>query len=107
MIKITLYQLNNGTPSGFKIKGHADFAKSGDDIVCSAVSSAAYLVANTVTDIMHINATATQRQSGEMILKIPKESAEKSKDILLGFKLHIEELTKQYPKNVTITTTEV
>ena len=31
----------------------------------------------------------------------------KTKEILLGFKIHIEELQEQYPKNVTITTTEV
>ncbi len=107
MIKITLYQLNDGTPTGFKITGHAGFRKAGKDIVCASVSSAAYLVANTVTEIMHIQATATEKLSGEMILEIPQESAHKTVDILLGFKLHMEGLAEQYPKNVTITTTEV
>ena len=88
------------------IKGHAGFGTHGNDIVCSAVSSAAYMTANTLIEIMHINVVADV-QDGMMKIIIPREGAVKSKDILLGFKLHVEELAKQYPKNVTITTTEV
>lgn len=36
---------------GFEISGHSDFAEEGSDIVCAAISSAAYMTANTVTEI--------------------------------------------------------
>ncbi len=107
MINITLYHSKDGAQTGFNIKGHAGYAQSGSDIVCAAVSSSAYLVANTIIEIMGVKADASIDENGEMTVLIPEESAIKTKEILLGFKLHVEELQKQYPKNVTITTTEV
>ena len=107
MIKATFYYSKNGALTGFNIKGHSGYAESGSDIICASVSSAAYMVANTIIEIMGVKAQATVSENGEMTLIVPENSAEKTKDILLGFKLHISELSKQYPKNVTITTTEV
>ena len=107
MINITLYHSKDGAQLGFNIKGHAGYAQSGSDIVCAAVSSSAYLVANTIIEVMGVEADATVDENGEMTVLVPKDSAIKTKEILLGFKIHIEELQKQYPKNVTITTTEV
>ena len=106
MIKVNFYHSREGAPSGFMVKGHAGYGTHGNDIVCSAVSSAAYMTANTLLEIMQINASADV-QDGMMKIIIPEDSADKSNDILLGFELHIKELAKQYPKNVTITTTEV
>ncbi len=107
MIKITLYHLKDGTPKGFKIKGHSGYAAQGSDIVCSAVSSAAFLVANTILEIMKIEAQAGVKEDGEMTLTVPTESTTKTKEILLGLEFHLSELKEQYPQNVTITTTEV
>ena len=107
MINITLYHSKDGAQLGFNIKGHAGYAQSGSDIVCAAVSSSAYLVANTIIEVMGVNADASVDEDGEMTVIIPKECAIKTNEILLVFKLHIEELKKQYPKHVTITTTEV
>ena len=104
MIKATFFRSENGALTGFNIKGHSGYAHSGADIICASVSSAAYMVANTITEVMGIDADARADDSGEMTVIIPEESAEKTKDILQGFKLHIEELSAQYPKNVTITT---
>ena len=106
MIKVNFYHSEKGAPIGFMIKGHAGYGTHGNDIVCSAVSSAAYMTANTIIEILGINPSASV-QDGIMEIILPQESAEKGKDILLGFELHLRELAKQYPKNVTITTTEV
>ncbi len=106
MIKAKFFH-SNGVPTGFSISGHAGYGISGEDIVCASVSSAAYMVANTITEIMGAEADITVDESGAMALKLSHEDANRTKDILLGFRLHISELSKQYPKNVTITTTEV
>ena len=53
---------------------------------------------------MKVDADADVKEDGEMTLRVPEESAEKTKELLLGLELHINELKKQYPKNVTITT---
>lgn len=48
MIDITVYQNENDEITGFCMTGHAGYAKSGKDIVCSAVSM---LVINTINSI--------------------------------------------------------
>ena len=106
MIKVKFYHSKEGAPSGFMIKGHAGHGTHGNDIVCSAVSSAAYMTANTIIEVLGIN-PSVDIHDGVMEIILPEESAEKGKDILLGFELHIKGLSEQYPKNVTITTTEV
>ena len=62
------------------------------------------MTANTIIEIMKVDADADVKEDGEMTLRVPEESAEKTKELLLGLELHINELKKQYPKNVTITT---
>ncbi len=106
MINVKFYHSSTDAPLGFMIKGHSGYGTHGNDIVCSAVSSAAYMTANTLLEIMKLDITADV-QDGLMKIMIPEDSADKTKDLLLGFELHISELAKQYPKNVTITTTEV
>ena len=55
MTKATFY-FEKDVPYGFLIKGHSGFAESGEDIVCASVSSVAYMVANTITEILKVNA---------------------------------------------------
>ena len=105
MIKVKFYHSHNA-PTGFEISGHSGHGTHGNDIVCSAVSSAAYMTANTLIEIMKLPVSAIV-DDGYMKISIPTECAAKSNDILLGLELHIKELAEQYPKNVTITTTEV
>ncbi|MBQ8182875.1 MAG: ribosomal-processing cysteine protease Prp [Clostridia bacterium] len=106
MVKVKFYHSSTNAPTGFEISGHSGYDTHGNDIVCSAVSSAAYMTANTLIEIMKLPVSA-EVQDGMMKISLPAESAAKANDILLGFRLHITELAKQYPKNVTITTTEV
>ncbi len=107
MIKFTFYNSKDGALLGFNSKGHSGFSESGSDIVCAAVSSVTYMVANTLTEVMHINADIKVCESGEMTVIVPEKDAIKTQDIFSGLKLHMEELSLQYPKNVTITITEV
>ncbi len=106
MIKAKFFH-SDGVPSGFHISGHAGYGTSGEDIVCASVSSAAYMVANTITEIMGVEADISVDDNGSMALNVTEKNAHKTKDILQGLELHLTELSKQYPKNVTITTTEV
>ena len=62
------------------------------------------MTANTIIEIMKVPADVDVKEDGAMTLRVSEESAEKTKELLLGLELHINELRKQYPKNVTITT---
>lgn len=97
----------NGVLVGFRLKGHAGAGVSGNDIVCAAVSSAAYMVANTITEVLRISADVFVDDRGEMRLDAPLDEAPKCQEILLGFRLHLLELEKEYPKNLKVSDLEV
>ena len=104
MISIIFYHSSSHAPVGFHIEGHSGYASSGSDIICASVSSAALMAANTLSEIMGIEIDATVNDDGEMTVTVQESDAEKAKDVLLGLELHLTELSRQYPKNVTITT---
>ncbi len=90
---------------GFRVTGHAGAGVAGEDIVCAAVSSAAYMTANTITEILGATAAITV-DDGLMDLTVT-HGAEACQTILAGFRLHIEALQDQYPSRVHIIKSEV
>ncbi len=90
---------------GFTLDGHAGAGVSGQDIVCAAVSSAAYMTANTVTEIIGATADITVRD-GYMQVMLTDRIGD-CQDILSGFRLHLEALQEQYPNRVHLMNTEV
>ncbi|MDP4120011.1 MAG: ribosomal-processing cysteine protease Prp [Bacillota bacterium] len=91
---------------GFNVKGHSGYAEAGFDIVCSAVSSASYLTANTITEVLKIPANVTVND-GDMELHIDIKNADACKTILEGFRLHLVSLGEQYKKYIHVKFTEV
>ena len=105
MIKIRFTTRKN-TILGFELKGHAGYGEHGQDIVCAAVSSAAYMVANTLTEIMCLTPEISVSE-GEMSVKLTSDQALRASDLMQGFSLHLRELEEQYPNNITSLFTEV
>lgn len=90
-------------PKGsFKINGHSGSAESGQDIVCAAVSSAAYMAVNTITEILGEKVEASVRDGYMKVTLCSGTDA--AKDILRGLELHISELSKDYPDFIKIIT---
>ena len=85
----------------FELSGHSGYAKEGEDIVCSAVSSAVYMVANTITEILKLNPETVVRD-GYLKVQMNIEDARKSKVITDGLYLHLGELQNQYPNNLKL-----
>lgn len=106
MISVEFFTTEAGGLTGFQIRGHAG-GVAGQDIVCAAVSSAAYMAANTITEILHVDASVAAMEEGEMYLRIPKRDILLCRDILAGLKLHLLALEEQYPKNIQVNYTEV
>lgn len=107
MIKVSFFTTEKGLLVGFDIYGHADYGKHGYDIVCAAVSSAAFLVVNTISEIIKVSANVRVSDFGAMYMKINENDASLCKDILLGLKLHLLNLEEQYPENITVNYVEV
>lgn len=104
MIKVNFYKAEN-TIIGFEAKGHSMSAPHGEDLICAFVSSACLMAANTITDVIHLDATA-EADDGYLKLMI-KDSANSAQDILNGLKLHLSELQKDYPENINVIISEV
>ena len=99
MIRVK-FLIGNKQLTGFEIKGHAMFAESGSDVVCAAVSSAAYMAVNTITEIIGADADASA-QDGMMRVTLSQPD-EQTETVLRGLELHLTELSKQYPENIKI-----
>lgn len=97
---------SKGTFIGFHIFGHAEYDEFGKDIVCAMVSSAAYMTANTITDVMNISAEA-EDSDGDMYFMTDRKNAEACRYILDGFKMHLDAIAEQYEENLNVIITEV
>ena len=71
------------------MEGHAEYGEAGEDIVCAAVSSAAYLVVNTLTDVRHVPPLSLRVDEGQMFFRIEPKDEPLCRDLLAGLKLHL------------------
>ena len=96
------FLFENKTVNGFSISGHStkDYSDTEGKLVCSAVSSAAIMTANTVTEIIGDKADI-KLNDGEMYFRVDNPSKD-TVNLLLGFKLHMTELAKQYSDNLRV-----
>ena len=87
---------------GFEISGHSsvDCDDEVGKIVCSAVSSAAYMTANTITEIIGDKADIEVSEA-KMFLKL-KNPSDYSVKVLEGLRLHLNELSNEYSNNIKI-----
>lgn len=85
---------------GFYLAGHSSDREEDEQgrIVCAAVSSAAYMTANTLTEIIGADAQIEESEAC-MRVKLLSKIGE-SQEILAGFRLHIEQLAKQYKTRI-------
>ena len=87
---------------GFEISGHST-VNCDDEVgktVCAAVSSAAYMTANTITEIVGDKADA-KVSDGEMYFAVSNPS-DAAVMVLEGLRLHLTELSMQYSNNIKI-----
>lgn len=107
MIRAEFFRFSSdGKPAGFCISGHSGAGETGKDIVCAAVSSAAYLTVNTITDVIGVKASVSV-ENGRMDCKIAPEDAESCIALIEGLRLHLLQLREQYPNNIQMIDTEV
>ena len=93
MITVQFYS-QAGLLTGFSLDGHAGRGEEGEDLLCASVSSAAYMTANTITDVMRIQT--------HVRLLLSQEEAQRAQTLLKGFELHMVSLSEDYPENVKV-----
>ena len=100
MIRARFYY-RGGVPVGFCLRGHAGLGAEGQDILCAAVSSAAYLTVNTVTDFYNCPAEIREEE-GMLVLSLDKRSGRRCAPLLEGFLAHLNQLSEQYPERIQL-----
>ena len=90
--------------TGFRVSGHTGVR--GQSVVCAAVSSACYMAANTITEVLGVDAQITVND-GYMRVAAVGDDLPKVQIVLRGLRLHLEQLAQQYPDKIKITYTEV
>ncbi|MBR1591806.1 MAG: ribosomal-processing cysteine protease Prp [Ruminococcus sp.] len=103
MIKAEFFE-KDGEITGFRVNDHADYAESGEDIVCAAVSSAVQLTANLL-DALDLQPDINL---GENVVECMLPSTGNLQAKILGqFRLHLESVQEEFPENIKITISEV
>lgn len=100
MIKVVFFKKDDQL-CGYEISGHSTVDPDDDDgrLICSAVSSAAILAANTVTEIIGDPALV---KCDEGFMTLSCKNPQRCRDILLGIRLHLSALAAEYPERIEI-----
>ena len=96
MICAAFYTAENGL-AGFTVSGHSGWAPSGEDIVCAAVSSAVYMVINTLSDVCHISARIQVQDGFVAYFMQDIDHTQQGMLILKGLRMHLKQLAQQFP----------
>lgn len=108
MIKAEIYVSESGNIVGFNISGHSGFSQAGTDIVCAAVSSAAYMTVNTLTEVLGADVDIDVNDKlGVMRALVSEKDISRCSDILSGFKMHLILLEEMYSENIKVNYVEV
>ena len=102
MIKVKYYYDDDFSLKGFCLKGHADFAEIGYDIVCSAVTSNAIAVINSLDKLVKVEFESVIGQEGHIECIVKDIHLERSQLLLNHFQLAIDGIKREYPKNIKI-----
>ncbi len=96
------FLLTDGKLTGFEISGHSSssYKDQTGKIICSAVSSAAIMAANTLTEIIGAD-VKSEVDDGYMRINLVNK-IEESQAVLKGLRLHLNELAAQYCKHVKV-----
>jgi uncharacterized protein YsxB (DUF464 family) len=82
------------------MEGHADYAKSGQDIVCAAASSIAYTTENAISRF-NPDAIEANDEDGYMLIKVLSDNRETQ--LLLENMIDLfKQLTRDYPNYIKI-----
>lgn len=95
------FLVRGGSHVGFRITGHtADYDTEQGRLVCSAVSSAAYMAANTVTEVIGAAADASV-DDAKMVLMVTSPD-ERTQAVIAGLEFHLHGLQQQYPDYIKV-----
>ena len=108
MVSIRIQRNSDGQVIGCHLSGHAGYADSGSDIVCSAVSALAITVVNSVErfceEAFHVD---SDQKNGDMKFLFDEQPGHDALLIMGVFETGITDISESYSDFVCITFKEV
>ncbi len=90
----------------FEIKGHSNLSTYGTDIVCAAVSSVSIMTLNGILEYLKYN-IEYKYTDGYISIDISDINDDRIDTLVNSMYIYLEELAKQYPKNLKLKVMEV
>lgn len=107
MIYVRIKQTSNGKISSFMMKGHAEFAEKGQDIVCAGASAVSFGSINAIMELTKVGPLIHQSEGGylkcEIPEQLPNELDEKVQLLLQGMVISLQTIERDYGKYIKIT----
>lgn len=104
MIKAQFF-ISNDLYFSFIIKGHANFNPDGDDIICSAVSSAVDLIIDALKNVVNADFKIdVNYQQAYVNLKLNKHDNNIASMFIKSLYNHLLNISLSYPENLNIKT---
>ncbi len=100
MTKIIIFEIDKKF-CGFQVKGHSGYAESGQDIVCSAISTACQMALVGFKEVLNIDVNSTV-QDGFMSVVVNMKDIEKAQDLLKTLNLTLKDIAENYSKFVKL-----
>ena len=110
MITAVLYREGENL-TGCRLKGHSGWAESGNDICCAGASILACTCVNALESVCGVIPRITEHnpEKGILAFELPERTEkenEKAQILMKALRQGLEDLTTEYPQNVTLSIKE-
>ncbi|MBQ6661495.1 MAG: ribosomal-processing cysteine protease Prp [Lachnospiraceae bacterium] len=105
MIRVDFYYEDKEL-CGFHIHGHSEYADPGKDIVCSAISALSFNCVNSLEVLSKDRTSVEQESNGNLFCIVKRPISPEGQLLLRSLQLGAENIAKEYPRYVTISTKE-
>ena len=108
MISAVLYREGKNL-TGCRLKGHSGWDEEGHDIVCAAVSILGCTCVNALESVCGVIPEVTQNDQGILAFELPPVTEEengKAQILMKALEQGLNDLTAEYPQNVTLSIIE-
>jgi len=107
MIKVEIERTKEGKIRSFTMKGHANFAKRGQDIVCAGASAVSFGTVNAIEALTKIRLHVTQGENGGYLrCELPEmedaATAEKVQLLLEAMLVSLQTIERDYGEYIRI-----
>jgi uncharacterized protein YsxB (DUF464 family) len=99
VVQVNIFK-HKGNVTSITLKGHANYGKVGQDIICAAISMATQMTVIGLQEIAHANFEADLETPGFMELIIHNPGDLRVRVLVDTLELTLKQLATQYPENI-------